>query len=102
MDRNVALKLAVKACNDTLGPEGHVPSLLVFGCVPRFPSLNSTVLEQTERMRALMNARKEMATITADLRLRKALLSKVPRNSDMALEVGQEVRIFRETDKKYI
>jgi len=102
MDRNVALKLAVKACNDTLGPEGLVPSVLVFGCMPRFPSVDSTIPAQKERMLALQEARKEMATITAELRLKKALLSKVPRNADLTVETGDMVRIYRETDKKYI
>ena len=38
MDKNIKLKLSVKAMNDTLGPEGLFPSYLVFGCIPRFPS----------------------------------------------------------------
>jgi len=33
MHQDMVLRLALKACNDTLGPEGLVPSLLVFGTV---------------------------------------------------------------------
>ena len=40
MQRQVLLALAVKAMNDTLGPEGYVPSSLVFG---EFPSLRTFV-----------------------------------------------------------
>lgn len=32
-----ALRLAVKAVNDTAGTAGLVPMLLVFGVLPRFP-----------------------------------------------------------------
>lgn len=42
-----AIRLAVKSMNDTMGPEGLVPSLLVFGITPRFPSTNSQ-LQVTE------------------------------------------------------
>lgn len=38
MQRQLLLASAVKAMNDTLGPEGLVPSALVFG---EFPSLRS-------------------------------------------------------------
>jgi hypothetical protein len=37
--RCVCLDLSVRAMNVTLGPEGLVPSLLVFGVLPRLPSV---------------------------------------------------------------
>ena len=43
MDRNIIVKLAVKAMNDTMGPEGLVPSYLVFVSIPRFPSKESAL-----------------------------------------------------------
>lgn len=45
MKRDLVLRLAIKSCNDTLGTEGFVHSLLVFGCTPLFPSVDSTVPE---------------------------------------------------------
>lgn len=50
-------------------------------------------------MIALQAARKEMATITSQLRIIRALLSKVPRKADTAFQEGDQVWIFRETDK---
>jgi hypothetical protein len=32
---NLRLSIAIKAINDTAGPEGIVPSLLAFGALPR-------------------------------------------------------------------
>ena len=101
LDKETALRLAVKALNDTMGPEGLVPSLLVFGVLPRFPAVNTKLPNQVERMEALKNARAEAAAITAQIRVRKALLAKVPRNVDLVLKRGDLVRVFRETDKRY-
>lgn len=101
MPRELTLSLALKALNDTMGPEGLVPTLLVFGTLPRFPTVESSNAGQFERMNALESARKEYATITAELRIRKALMSRVPRTTDLVLHPGDQVRVFRETDKKY-
>lgn len=102
INNNVALRISIKAMNDTLGPEGLVPSLLVFGCVPRFPCINSKQPNQKERMVALNAARQEMAEITAELRIKKALSTRIPRNSDLILTKGDMVRVYRETDRKYV
>ena len=99
--KETALRLAVKALNDTMGPEGLVPSLLVFGVLPRFPAVNTNLPDQVERMEALKEARAEAATITARLRVRKALLAKTPRNVDLVLHKGDMVRVYRETDRCY-
>ncbi|CDF36991.1 unnamed protein product [Chondrus crispus] len=50
LDSEVSLRLVVKGANDTLGPDGHVPSKLVFGVEPVFPVLNSSLPAQRERM----------------------------------------------------
>lgn len=96
------LRIALKAMNDTMGPEGLVPTLLVFGCLPKLPTINTNLPGQRERMRALQQARKEMATITAEIRIQRALSSRVPRNTDLELHPGDRVRVYRETDRKYI
>ena len=63
MDRRIAFRIFVKAMNDTLGPNGYVPSFLVFGCVPRFPAVDSKPPEQQSHMDALSRARQEMMRI---------------------------------------
>ena len=50
MKRELALRLASEVCNDILGPAGLVPSYLVFGCIPRFSSINSSIAAQHEQM----------------------------------------------------
>ncbi len=61
MDPNLMLKTAVKSMNDTLGREGLVPSMLVFGIMPRYSpaGLDGTLLDQEARIRAIKVARDE-------------------------------------------
>ncbi len=49
----IVLCIAVEAMNDTMGPNGLVPSYLLFGCVPRFPSVDSKLPDQHSRMGTL-------------------------------------------------
>lgn len=46
LKKELLLKIAVKAMNDTIGEDGLVPSLLVFGIVPRFPIMGTTLPNQ--------------------------------------------------------
>ena len=52
ISKETCLRLAVKALNDTMGPEGLVPSLLVFGVLPRFPAVNTSLPDKIERMKS--------------------------------------------------
>ena len=52
-------------------------------------------------MESLSAARMEMATISAEQRIRTALVSHLPRNADLKIEVGEKARVFRETYKRY-
>ncbi len=101
MDRKIVLRIAVKAMNDTLGLNGLVPAYLVSGCVPIFPSVDSKLPDQQSRMDSLIRARQKMATIVSELRVQKAVASRVQRNAELKIEPGDKVRIYRDTDKKY-
>lgn len=53
------LQLAVKSCNDVMGPEGLCPTLLVFGAIPR-PARKTPAADQLERARVLDAAMTEV------------------------------------------
>jgi hypothetical protein len=53
IDPELALHLSVKASNDTANVNGLVPSLLVFGVLPRFPMTPTDLPDQGLRMAAL-------------------------------------------------
>ena len=83
-------------------PEGLVPSYIVVGCTTRFPSTESTLPTQQQIIDAMQSTWREMANITAEVRIRKALSSLVPRNAYLVIEDVDLVRVFRETDKRYV
>ena len=61
----LALRLAAKVMNDTMVPDGLVPTLLVYGTLTRLPTSNYIYPDQEARMRAFFLARREYETIVA-------------------------------------
>lgn len=55
--------LSVKSTNNTACPSGLVPSLHVFGVMPRLPAPPAAIPDHTERMKAAFSAREEMVDI---------------------------------------
>ena len=43
-----------------------------------------------------------MTTIVSEMRIHKALASRVPRKANLTIEPGDKIRIYRESDKKYV
>lgn len=102
MTHDLILRLATKACNDTLGADGLVPTLLVYGTLPTLPVTNGVNLAQKERMQALSLARDEMATLVAEQRILRALRSKLPPASKYNLQSGDLVRVYWEKERKLL
>lgn len=96
-----ALRLAIKAINDTAGSNGLVPSMLVFGTVPSFPASPRHNPKQRERFAALKAARDEMSQIVCEKRLNDALRRKLPDSTSYLIRPGDNVRVFRETSKAW-
>lgn len=100
--RDLALRLAVKALNDTMGPHGLVPSLLVFSALPTCPAPLQHKPRQVDRFKALNAARREMEASVAEQHIRLALTSKLPLATRFNLEPGQQVRVYREEHRRWI
>ena len=96
---NLLLSISVSAINNTLGPEGLVPSALIFG---EFPQLNifgepmdpKSTFET--RSRIAIQARKEMEQHMARMKLQRALRHQVPSAADTIFEHGQKVLVWCE------
>jgi hypothetical protein len=87
--------MAVKATNDTAGPDGLVLTLLVFGTFPRI-SINDTPLTTTiKRGKAIQKAIKEVAELQAKRHVTKALRTRNgPNITDvLGLAIGEEVLV---------
>lgn len=97
LSTEVILQLATKACNDTAGPSGLVPTLLVFGVMPRLPIHPKELPSQKERMETLHQSRIEMAKVIARARLRTAMNKNVPASADSELNIGDMCLIYRES-----
>jgi hypothetical protein len=83
MSLELALRLAVKAMNDTMGPNGLVPSLLVFGMVPRFPIIDANVSDKEQRRLSMKVSREEYQNLVAEMRVKAALLHNLPAAADL-------------------
>ena len=55
--------MAVKAMNDSAGPEGLIPTLLVFGAFPRMVGTDPPTLSIQQRAIAIRKAMAEVAKI---------------------------------------
>lgn len=75
LDHNTALRIAIKATNETMGPNGVLPSMQVFGTMLTFPTQANTNPIQAESFRAPALARSEMESITVENRIKIALRS---------------------------
>jgi hypothetical protein len=56
INKDVALQMAFKAINNTIGPNGIVPTLLVYGALPRINEYNTLSPTISQRLAALKKA----------------------------------------------
>lgn len=56
LDKTTRLQMAVKAVNDTVGPDGLVPTLLVFGAFPRMSREDRPTPSNTQRALVIRRA----------------------------------------------
>lgn len=101
LSQHTALKIALKAMNDTNGENGLVPSLLTFGIIPRFPIISTDLPAQRERMQTLAGAQMEMNAIVSERRTMQVLTKWVPQSVDAVYAVYDKVLVYREIPKKW-
>lgn len=105
MDDEDALSYAVYTVNCTVGPEGQVPMLLVFGALPR-PARQVPAPTQLERAKAMERAREDVARIHAKNRVRVGLKYKGPFAGERAdlseLRSGDRCLVYRPGEKKWV
>ena len=99
------LPTAVKAVNDTAGPNGLVPSLLQFGSMPSIPQTGPEderpLPNISECKEALCLARKEYGDLIARHRVQNSLNRKMPSAAHKVYTPGQQVYVYRERKKHW-
>jgi len=102
ISEEAALQMAFKAVNDTAGPDGLVPTLLVFGAYPRITADSPPSSEQQQRARAIHKAMNELQRLRTQRQVRDALNTRNGPNTvatlPMSLPLGSEVLVYREKE----
>ncbi|CDF37987.1 unnamed protein product [Chondrus crispus] len=100
------LQMALKAVNDTIGPEGLCPTLLVYGALPRHP-LSAPNTSQLERAKSMDDAMDSVRKVQAQRRVAFGLRHpggpKAKENSEelSRLPAGSPVYVYRNTTEKW-
>ncbi|KJZ80489.1 hypothetical protein HIM_00339 [Hirsutella minnesotensis 3608] len=94
------LQMAFKAVNDTAGPDGLVPTLLVFGALPRMTIDSPPTPSAMARAKAVWRTMSELRKINAQRKVQTALNTRNGPDTalrlPLCLPLGSEVRVFRE------
>ena len=93
------LQMAVKAINDSAGPDGLVPTLLVFGAYPRMTHDSPPAPSITQRSAAIHKAMREVQRLRAARQVNDALGMRNGPDvlQTLMLPVQSQVRVWRET-----
>jgi hypothetical protein len=98
IDKEIALQMAVKAVNDSAGPDGIVPTLLVFGAYPRMTDMDPPSPSIVKRAQAIHAATKEVRRLYAERQVNDALAMRNGPNTKPTLDlpINSDVRVWRE------
>jgi len=100
IDKDIMLQMAVKAVNDTAGPNGLIPTLLVFGAYPRMTTLDPPAPSITQRAAAIKSAMREVRKCHAERQVADALRMRNGPNTRNVLDlpINSDVLVWREKD----
>jgi hypothetical protein len=98
IDKDMALQMAFKAINDLAGPDGLVPTLLVYGAYPRLSETDLPAPTVTQRALAIKRATTEIQKLRAKRQVSEAINTRNgPSTSDIHdLTINSEVLVWRE------
>jgi hypothetical protein len=97
VSKQFVLQIAIKAVNDTAGPDGLIPTLLVFGTYPRMITTDTPSLTVTERGKAITKAMKQIAELHAKRQVTDALRQQNGPNisNTLNIPIGGDVLVYR-------
>lgn len=98
LSKDAALQMAFKAVNDTAGPDGIVPTLLVFGAYPRMTEHDAPSPTVSQRSAALRKAMIEVRKFRAQRQVNDALNHRNGPNTSSVkdLTLNSDVLVWRE------
>ncbi|OXV09105.1 hypothetical protein Egran_03132, partial [Elaphomyces granulatus] len=98
INKEMVLQMAVKAVNDTAGPNGLVPTLLVFGAYPRMAKLDPPAPSIAVRSKAIEKAMAEVSKLRINRQITDALRQRNGPQTDRIheLPINSRVWVWRE------
>jgi hypothetical protein len=101
--QELALAYSQKAINESIGTDGIVPTLLVYGSMPRFRAagLDARLQPNSERFHCMATARAEHTRIVNHQPVQRLLRTRVPPAADRQLHIGQHVFVWRVKERKH-
>jgi len=87
IDKEMILQMTVKAINDSVGPNGIVPTLLVFGIYPRLTKMDPLSLSITKRVEAIRTVTKEVRCLYTERQVKDALAIRNGPNTKITLDL---------------
>jgi hypothetical protein len=101
IDKEIMLQMAIKAINDSAGPDGIVPTLLVFGTYPRLTEIDPPSPSVTKRAEAIYAATKEVRRLYAERQVKDALAMRNGPDTKNTLDLSlqSDVRVWREKEE---
>lgn len=94
----IALQMAVKSVNDTTGPNGLTPTLLLFGAYPRMTEYDPPAPTITQRAAAIQKAMTEVRQLRARRQVANAINTRNGPSSTLVhrLPINSDVLVWRE------
>jgi hypothetical protein len=88
--------MAVKAVNNTAGPDGIIPTLLVFGAYPQMIDMDPPSPSIVQRAQAIHAATKEIQQLYAECQVNNALAMRNSPNTmpTLDLPIDSDVHIW--------
>ena len=98
ISKDITLQIAFKAVNNTTGPDGLVPTLLVYGALPRMVEYDAPSPSVAQRSAALKKAMSEIQKLRAKRLVTEALSARNgPSTTDIHdLALNSDILVWRE------
>ncbi len=87
INKEMILQIAIKAINDSVGPNSIVPTLLVFGTYPRLTEIDPLTLSVTKRVEAIYTVTKEVHYLYIERQVKDALTIHNGPNTKITLDL---------------
>jgi hypothetical protein len=97
----MSLQIVVKAINDSAGPDGIIPTLLVFNTYPRIIENSAPSPTITKRAETIRKTTKEIRRFYAEQQVTDILAIRNGPNivTTLELPIQSNVRVWRETNR---